>query len=254
MLYHLTMNIFWHDVVLTNQPDLELAVTSAGVTEVWSRVDDFFRSGPNDPHFLLDPKDGALTFGDGRRGRIPVADAQIVANRYRVGGSAIGNVGAGTITKIKGKVRGIKEATNVRAAHDGSDAEPLEAVKLRAPHDLRNLKRAMSAEDFGEIALQTPGVALHRAYAIARRAVDANQNLITKDGAVTLVVLPKNKEDTPQPSEAQLRAICTWLEPRRLITTELHITGPKYKKVTKLSGRLQIRAGFDLTAVTDAVY
>ena len=44
------------------------------------------------------------------------------------------------------------------------------------------------------------------------------------------------------------------MEPRRLITTELHITGPKYKKVTKLSGRLQIRAGFDLTAVTDAVY
>ena len=67
------------------------------------------------------------------------------------------------------------------------------------------------------------------------------------------MVLPKNKEDTPQPSEAQLRAICAWLEPRRLITTELHITGPKYKKVTKLSGRLQIRAGFDLIAVADAV-
>lgn len=238
---------------LTNAPELELAVTSAGITEVWTRVDDFFKSGPQDTHFLLDPKSGALTFGDGRRGRIPVADAQIVANRYRVGGGAIGNVGAGTITKIKGKVRGIKEALNVRAAHDGSDAEPLDTVKLRAPHDLRNLKRAMSAEDFGEIALQTPGVSLHRAYAIARRAVDANQNLIVKDGAVTLIVLPKNKEDTPQPSEAQLRAICAWLEPRRLITTELHITGPKYKKVTKLSGRVQIRAGFDLTAVSDAV-
>jgi Baseplate J-like protein len=238
---------------LTNTPELELAVTSAGNTETWTRVDDFFKSGPQDTHFLLDPKIGTLTFGDGRRGRIPVADAQVVANRYRVGGGAIGNVGGGTITKIKGKVRGIKAALNVRAAHDGSDAEPLETVKLRAPHDLRNLKRAMSAEDFGEIALQTPGVSLHRAYAIARRAVDASQNLFTKDGAVTLVVLPKNKEDTPQPSEAQLRAICAWLEPRRLITTELHITGPKYKKVTKLSGRLQIRAGFDLTAVADAV-
>lgn len=239
---------------MTNAPDLELAVTSAGTTEVWSRVDDFFRSGPQDMHFLLDPKSGTLTFGDGRRGRIPVADAQIVANRYRVGGGLIGNVAAGTITKIKGKVRGIRSATNVRAAHDGSDAEPMETVKLRAPHDLRNLKRAMSADDFGEIALQTPGVSLHRAYAIGRKAVDANQNLFTKDGAVTLVVLPKNNEDTPQPSEAQLRAICTWLEPRRLITTELHITGPKYKKVTKLSGRLQIRAGYDLTAVTDTVY
>lgn len=239
---------------LTNMPDLELAVTSAGSSEIWTRVGDFFKSGPQDTHFLLDPGSGTLTFGDGRRGRIPVADAQIVANTYRVGGGAIGNVAAGTISKIKGKVRGIKTAINMRAAHDGSDAETLDTVKLRAPHDLRNLKRAMSADDFGEIALQTPGVSLHRAYAIARRAIDANKNLVAKDGAVTLVVLPNNKEDTPQPSEAQLRAICAWLEPRRLITTELHITGPKYKKVTKLSGRLQIRAGFDLTAVSDAVY
>ncbi len=238
---------------LTNSPALELSVTSAGLPETWIRVDDFYRSLPDDVHYMLDPQSGQITFGDGRRGRVPVADSQIIAARYRVGGGLAGNVAAGTISKIKGKVRGIASASNVRAAHDGSDSEPMETVKLRAPHDLRNLKRAMSADDFAEIAVQTPNVKIHSAFAIARSAVNAANDFVEKDGSVTLVVLPENHEDTPQPSEAQLRAICAWLEPRRLITTELHITGPKYKKISKLSFRLNIRAGYDLTAVSGAV-
>ncbi len=71
---------------------------------------------------------------------------------------------------------------------------------------------------------------------------------------MTLVVLPKNKEDSPSRAKPSFRAICDWLEPKRLITTELHITGPKYKKVTKCPGACNFRAGFDLTAVSDAVY
>jgi predicted phage baseplate assembly protein len=114
----------------------------------WVRVDDFFRSGPDDPHYMLDPENGTITLGDGRRGRIPVADAQVTATRYRVGGGAIGNVGAGLVTRIKGRLRGVAGVTNLRPTHDGSDAEPLEDVKLRAPHDLRMRDRAVSAEDF----------------------------------------------------------------------------------------------------------
>ena len=239
---------------LGNKPDLILTVITAGASEVWQRVDDFYTSGPDSPHFRLDPQTGGITFGDGRRGRIPVADAQVIASRYRVGGGDIGNVAAGTVSKIKGRIRGVAGAANSRAAHDGSDAETMENVKLRAPHDLRNLKRAVSAEDFVDIALQTPGVRIHRAYAIARRAVDADGALVVKDGAVTLVVLPNNSGATPQPSEAQLRAICAWMEPRRLITTELFIVGPQYSKVTAVQLRISVRAGFDLTAVSDAVY
>jgi hypothetical protein len=234
------------------QPDLALAVGTP--PDVWQPVTDFYESGPDSAHYVLDPQTGTVQFGDGRRGRIPVADTPVVASRYRVGGGAIGNVAAGTVTKIKGKIRGVAGVANIRAAHDGSDAETMDNVKLRAPHDLRTLKRAISAEDFADIALQTPGVKIHSAHAIARRAISSTGTMVEKNGAVTLVVLPENKEDTPQPSEAQLRAICEWLEPRRLITTELHITGPKYKKITKLEFRLNVRAGYDLTDVSERVY
>jgi hypothetical protein len=239
---------------LTGQPDLELALTDAQGTAVWQRAESFFAQGPASPVYLLDPTSGTITFGDGRNGQIPVADTQIVARRYRYGGGTIGNVAPGTIKAIKGKVTGVKSVTNVRAAADGSDAETLEAAKLRAPHDLRTRDRAVTAEDFSYLAERTPNVAVHKAYALARRVPDSESpsGFIEKDGAVTLVFLPANDQPMPQPSEAQLRAVCAWLEPRRLITTELHITGPRYTEVGAVEARLSVGAGYDLRSVSEA--
>lgn len=236
----------------TGEPDLALQVGED--TEPWVRCTDFLNSKPDDPHYQLDPVTGRIQLGDGLRGRIPVADAQITVARYRTGGGVIGNVPAGTISRIKGRIRHVKGATNIRAAHDGADAEPLEQVKLRAPHELRVRDRAVTAADFADLALRTPGVSLHKAYALARRAALPGGALVEKDGAVALVVLPKNDQAAPQPSEEQLRAVCRWLEPRRLVTTELHILGPRYTRIEKLAARVTIRTGHDLSTVAEAVY
>ena len=239
---------------LTGLPDLELALTDAQGTTVWTRADSFFAQGPASQVYLLDPTTGTITFGDGRTGQIPVADTQIVARRYRYGGGAIGNVGPDTITAIKGKIAGVKSATNRRAAADGSDAETLEGAKLRAPHDLRTRDRAVTAEDFAYLAGRTPTVAVHKAYALARKIPNdsAASGFVGKDGAVTVVFLPANDEATPQPSEAQLRAVCEWLEPRRLITTELHVTGPRYTEIREIAAGLSVKADYDLRAVSEA--
>jgi Baseplate J-like protein len=239
---------------LTGQPALQLDLTDAQGTTTWTRVDSFFAQGSDSQVYLLDPATGIVTFGDGRTGQIPVANTDIVASTYRYGGGAIGNVAPDTITSIKGKITGVKAATNVRTAADGSDGETLDNAKLRAPHDLRTRDRAVTADDFAYLAQQTPTVAVHKAYALARKVPDANASsgFADKDGAVTLVILPSNDQPTPQPSEAQLRAVCEWLEPRRLITTELHVTGPKYTEVGSMSVRLLVASNQDLRTVSDA--
>lgn len=238
----------------TLEPQLDLMVDG----EPWVRVTDFFRSSPDDAHYLLDPDTGALTFGDGRRGRIPVAGAQFVADRYRTGGGAIGNVPEDTVTKIKGKVSDVKGVANIRPASGGRNVESLDDVLLRAPSTLRSRDRAVSASDFRDLAMETPGVPLHSVTALARRAAVLNDNdeyeLTEKDGAVTLVVLPDTNHDTPQPTGEQVRAICDWLEPRRLITTELHVIGPSYLEVTELAARVIVDDGYDIGAVTQACY
>lgn len=235
----------------TGEPALELALIDTQGSNVWNRVDSFYAQTPTSEVYQLDPGAGAVTFGDGLNGQIPVAGTQIVARRYRVGGGAIGNVAPGTITAIKGKITGVKSATNVRAAADGADAEALDDARLRAPHDLRTRDRAVTAEDFAYLAGQTPTVAVHKAYALSRRIPTA-AGFSEKDGAVTIVFLPANDEATPQPSEAQLRAVCEWLEPRRLITTELHVTGPRYTELAGITARITVRPDHDLRAVGDA--
>ncbi len=242
----------------TGLPDLILSVSATGEPTPWQQVEDFFKSGPDSPHYLLDPETGVISFGDGRRGRIPVANDRVTAIRYRVGGGTIGNVAEGVISKIKGRVRNVKSAANIRPSHDGSDAETLEGVKLRAPHDIRSRDRAVSARDFADLAMETPGVNLHSASPLARTAVSVDENgtrtFKKVDGAVSLVIVPRSDEQAPQPSEEQLEAICRWLAPRRLITTELHVTGPTYAQVSELKMKLSIHEDYDISSVTESVY
>lgn len=236
---------------VTGEPDLALHVGDDGAP--WQRRPDFFRSGPGDPHYLLDPGTGVVAFGDGLRGAVPVAGQAVVARRWRTGGGAVGNVGPGTVSRMKGRVRGVKGITNLRAASGGADAEPLGEVLLRAPHDLRTRDRAVTAADFADLAQQTPGAALHKAYALARRAVAPDGTLVERDGAVTVVVLPTSSEPAPQPTEAQLRGVCRWLDPRRLVTTELHVRGPDYTTVRRLAARVTVADGHDLVTVAEAL-
>jgi len=240
--------------------DIDLDVVEAGQAERWQQVSDFFASDSHAPVYLLDPHSGQLTFGDGVYGRIPVAGAAIIARQYRYGGGTTGNVGANTVTKIKTSLPQVDSVTNLRSALGGSAAETLQQVKMRAPHQLRHRDRAVTAADFAELAQQTPDVPIHRAYALAQTALQHNDEasdyeLVTRQGAVTVVILPANlKQATPQPSEAQLDAVCRYLDQRRLITTELYVTGPRYLAISKLA--LEVRAAHDadLASVSTAVY
>jgi predicted phage baseplate assembly protein len=229
--------------------------------EIWKPVGDFYKAGPADACFILDPQAGMLTFGDGVRGRIPVAGSQVVAARYRSGGGALGNTGPDTITSLKSPVLHVDTVSNLRAAAGGADAETLNEARLRAPHDLRHRDRAVTAEDFADLVLGTPGVKIQRAYALARTSVstqivnnEKKYTLVTgTPGAVTIVILPENKEDRPQPSEDQLQMVSQYLNHHRLITTELYVIGPQYLKLDKLEAEIFVSRQADLKSVQEKI-
>lgn len=232
-------------------PDLELQVDEESGDTAWRQVPDFYAQDAEAQVYTLDPTNGAVTFGDGRRGRIPVAGAAVVAVRYRTGGGEASNVGPGTINKIKGKIRYVAGVSNLRGAWGGEDRETLDDTLLRAPHDLRTRDRAVTAEDFADLARQVEGVAISRAYALAnRKPVPGSPGQYAPQvGAVSVVVLPISKDPTPTPSEAQIRAVCEHLDARRLITTELHVSGPRYVAFQKLAATLSVERDADLATV-----
>ena len=229
-----------HAPVLAD-PAATIEVPEGGESVTWTEVGDFYASGPDSRHYLLNRTTGRVTFGDGRRGRIPPALTDpIVARIYRHGGGAVGNVAPGTISTLVGAVAGVKEVTNFLAAGGGSDEELLEDTKLRVPKEvLKARNRAVTLEDFEVLAAQTPGAQVARAEAIVTQTarttrvgdhVDGEEVELVDccDRGVRVMVIPQSRDPKPQPSEAMLRLVCAYLDERRLITTRLVVAGPAY--------------------------
>ena len=225
---------------------LRLEIDQGSGPEIWTRVDDFFGSGPADLHYMLNRTTGEIRFGDGRNGNIPVAnpanpEGNIVAREYRFGGGRQGNVAAGAIKTLTTSIDGIdaNAVANLLAADSGRDEETLDEAKKRAPRAIRSRYRAVTAEDFELLAMEASSI--KRAKALPLYHPDFPG--VRVPGVVTIIVVPDGDGPSPTPSEGTLRSVCAYLDQRRLLTTELYVVKPTYQRV-------QIRA--DIVARDDA--
>jgi predicted phage baseplate assembly protein len=223
----------WDDVAEVRS--VRVAVNETGDTfEIWQEVGDFFDSGAGDAHFVVNRTTGEIRFGDGTNGRIPVANPDnpndnIVAREYRFGGGLRGNVGADKITELQTSVEAVESVTNVGPAAGGSEEETLEEAKLRAPREIKHKERAVTAEDFEALAIDTPGARVRRAKALP--LTHPSFGPVRIPGVVTVVVVPESESPRPLPSDETLAAVCAHLNKHRLLTTEVHIVPPVYRKV-----------------------
>lgn len=213
---------------------LTIEVDEGDGFHVWTRVDDFFGSTATDEHYRLDRTSGAIRFGDGAHGRIPVGNVNnptgnVVAREYRFGGGTRGNVAAQSLKTLLASVAGVDEngVTNLFAASGGSDEETLETAKLRAPQALKNKCRAVTAEDFESLAKQSGNVKRAKALPLHH----PNFPGVGVPGVVTVIIVPEGDAPNPTPSEGTRRTVCAYLNQRRLLTTELYVVAPAYQLV-----------------------
>lgn len=203
----------------------------------WRAIDDLIEAKPAERVFLLDPESGTIRFGDGLHGLMPLPGEAIRCRAYRHGGGVAGNVGAGRINRIQSGNSAVLAAnlkvSNALAAEAGADAETVAQASERLPQLLRHNDRAVGRDDFAELALETPCAGIGRAHCLPRHL--PQQRLDEIPGVVTLIVIPAYDPlhpDEPMPDRDQLQRVCTWLEPRRLVTTELFITPPTYVRLS----------------------
>lgn len=222
---------------------------------VWQQVDDFFGSGPDDPHYLLDMTTGSIIVGNGHNGRIPVANpalpaGNVVARLYQYGGGPGGNTGAGTITELQSFVEAVKSVTNLAAATGGTDEETLDDAKLRAAEELKSKDRAVTAEDFQFLAEQTPGARVVRAQSFP--LTHPSYPTVQIPGVVTVAVVPDGDAPNPLPSQATLQLVCAYLNQHRLLTCEVFVAPPTYRLV-KVQAAIVATPDADLSVVKQAV-
>ncbi|MEZ5295881.1 MAG: putative baseplate assembly protein [Ilumatobacteraceae bacterium] len=127
----------------------------------WRSVTDFADSEPDSRHFQLDAHSGEIVFGpmvrlpDGgvrQYGAVPPTGSTIRVERYRTGGGRKANVAAGAIRILRTPIPTVNRVTNRRSAAGGLDGEDLENAKVRGPITLRTRNRAVTVEDYEQLA------------------------------------------------------------------------------------------------------
>ena len=241
-------------VALASTPVLDrtltLQVDEGEGFQTWTEVGDFFGSGPDDLHYVLNRTTGEIRFGDGSRGRVPTANpsrrANFLAKVYRIGGGKRGHVAAGTLTSLQSSVNGIdvNGITNVFASYGASDEETLDQLRARAPRILKSRDRAVTPEDFELLAVRAAGIA--RAKALPRHHPDFPG--VEVPGVVTIIVVPDSDDPAPIPTAGTLKTVCAYLDQRRLLTTELYVVKPTYR-IVKVTAELVASDDADLAEV-----
>lgn len=191
---------------------------------LWRCVDDLTVCGPRDRVFTYDPGRETITFGDGLRGAVPAAGqgAVLAANLVlsRCGG---GNIPANARLAF---VQGGIPVENTAAA-GGRDRESVPEVRSRLLRELGGTKKCLSAQDFEERAMETPGLLLAAARALPGYP-GRDQAAASRPAVVTVVVLPASDKPQPQPDERFLSAVRRQLERCRPICVQVRVTGPQY--------------------------
>lgn len=202
--------------------------------------------------FTLNAESGELRFGDGIRGARPPFGATLRVD-YDYGAGRSGNVGVGAVNSGPNLIAGLK-VSNPVPTWGGADPESVAEGERQISRYLQHRERLVTTEDYQTITRRTPGVDLGRVEVIPTFNPDLEPaERGDAPGAVTLLVIPRHdatQPDAPRPDRLLLSMICDYLEPRRMITSEIFLRGPVYKGIW-ISVGITVVAGQSIAEVRE---
>ena len=223
---------------------LQVQVQEGDQWQPWQVVDSFAASKPADRHVTLDPvrRDRPLRRQRARsglphRGRDQGGGLQLRRRPRRrgEGGRHPQVVGGPGVT-----------VTNPLPTAGGEDGETITRRSQRIPGELARHDRAVTQEDFRELACI---VGVGRAECLPR--FDPVTKSFDAAGVVTVMIWPTDDPrhpDAPVADATLLSAVCSQLDDRRLVTTELYVVPPAYHPVAVSIG-LAVKTGYSAIGV-----
>jgi predicted phage baseplate assembly protein len=240
----------------------------------WELREDFFASTRRDPHAVLDPTSGLVSFGSGEHGRVPpyhkksstdpsgcLIFATMDATRAQEG-----KLGAGLINTLVDSLhnrallssRGtdpngwstlqsqLTKITNPLPSSNGAAAETLRLAAARADALVETTERAVSLEDCERLALATPGTRVARVTAIAN--LQPEFPCYKAPGMISVIVLPYLPQGRPTPTTGLIQAVSGLFRSHRVIGTRVEVVGPTYLEVA-VQATVRSKQGADKTAL-----
>lgn len=132
--------------------------------ELWDRQETLGRSGSDDKHYIIEISADQVAYvklGDDINGKRPDAGKQVLADFYTTLGDA-GNVDTNTIisSDFDFNTTSVTKASisNTLPSVAGTNYESIERIRRSAPLSLRTLDRAVTKQDYEDIAKLSDGV------------------------------------------------------------------------------------------------
>jgi predicted phage baseplate assembly protein len=228
-------------VVPGRDPEVLEVLTPDGVEE-WEKVTSFADSNESSRHFSLDESSGELVLGPAVRerdgtlrhfGAVPPRDALLRMRAYLTGGGPAGNVARGVLTVLHTPIPYVSSVENRFPAAGGVDGEEIENAKVRGPIQLRTGDRAVTAEDYRELAREAgPNFARVGCIPVDDEDRDAA-------GAVRVLLVPtvtaagnRLRFEQLVPDADQVEEVARHLEERRVIGVRIAVEPPLYQGLT----------------------
>lgn len=198
--------------------------------EPWQERPTLLESGPQDKVFRVeidDQGEATVVFGNDTFGLRPAETAKVTAT-YRVGGGAVGNVGADTLVRAQPganvAVPWLVSVTNPLPAVGGRDLESRDHARRFGPPTFHQPLVAVTTADYQAAAQDFTDATGQKPIQRANAAFRWTGSWLT----VTLTVDPRGTETV----DASLRrALLAFLDTRRLAGYDLEINRPVYVAV-----------------------
>jgi hypothetical protein len=177
----------------------------------WSSVETFAYSLPAAQVFVPtvdEAQNVIVNLGDGQSGAIPVNGLSVIAD-FQITKGNDGNVAAFAInTIVTNLVLPIDVTLNIEnreRASGGSGVESLQDLKKRVPLYLRTIRRAVTRQDYIDVAEQVAGVVKAGIIFNCGKTVDVY--IVPTGGGIASNIL--------------LASVVTWFEDKRMVTTRV---------------------------------
>ena len=226
--------------VITSSIAVFIDETNSGAFTEWSPTHTFLNKLPTDRVYRLTVRQNGfvqVSFGDGVNGKSPPADAPIQVS-YRIGGGDIGNVGSGVIDTIESTLpQGVTAVvSNILAAENGDDGQSITEVRDLAPLSLKTIDRAVSLQDYRDLAALQENVA-----SAAARWDPTSQKVQVSLAASTGTVSALRQEEVRK-----------FLDKRDGVGLGLEMVAPVFVPVN-ITGNVTIKDGYSRASVLSLI-
>lgn len=246
---------------------LSIFVENGNTFDEWTAVQHLEDQGPTDQVFKISidaDYNISIQFGDGLGGAVPTKDARIKASYYK-GAGLTGNIPAGAIRTIY-DVPGATSAdrtlimskvtpSNATPATGGDEPESLDSIRYNAPSALRALTRAVTLEDFANLAVSIPRVA--KANAVATLPTSVSVYISPERSSLSFDITPGisgvGAAAVADPELVTLKSeVTAFLSDKIQIGTTVTVLDPKYTFI-ELGIEYTRFNNYDVTAVELAI-